>query len=471
MELNKTTDSSENFRKKPGYGLGIFVSVGFGQLMIEFFGSAYGSRIFDFYENEVKLDTLLITIAMVIYAIWNMVNDPIVGYLADKPRKFWKRWGKRTPWILGGGFPWALGFILLFAVPNFDPDGDKAILFIWLLVSICIYDTLFSIYDTTYNSLIPDKFRNNKDRLKQSGWAVILGLIGSVVGSILPSLLIDYNDRGSFLKMSIIIAAIGIVSLIIQIPGIKETPEMIERVMRVDAKKEQEPFIKVLKQAVKQRSFLAYLLIYLCYQSCSILMMGSVPYVNRFILEGDSDQESLIMLGYIITGALSIPMWSFFAKKIGNKKVFVIGGFLITLFAIPLMFVDTLVGVIIAVAFLGVGFIGFWVMMLPILGDVVDEASVIHKKRQEGLYMGIRTFFGRISIIIQSLTFYLIHTFTGFDQEAEVQETSAIIGIRLQVSLIPLLIMLVGVILFVNLYDITPQKKLEIQEKLAELDL
>lgn len=458
-------------RNKYGYGLGVFISVGFGQLMIEFLGAAFGARFIHYYQTVVHFDFDWFTIAMIIYAIYNMFNDPIVGYLSDKPRKWWSKWGKRKLWIIGGGLPWALCFILLFSVPESFGDGKNVPILFWLLLSLFLYDTLFSIYDTTYNSLIPDKFRSNNSRLRQSSWAVLLGLIGSVLGAMIPPMLIgEYDARGNYPVMAAFVAGVGIISLLIQVPGIKETPEMIERALMI-TQEEKEPFFRVLWKAVKQRSFLAYLLIYLCYQTCSILMIGSIAYVNDFIIDGGPSGETLIMSGYIITGLLCIPVWSIIAKKIGNKKVFLIGGLCIVLFAIPLLFVSEMIWVIISVALLGIGYNGFWVMMLPVLSDAIDEASVRNKKRQEGLYMGVRTFFGRIAIILQVLTFNIVQRLTDFDQYADVQIGNAQFGIRIIVAIVPIGIMALGIILFYILYDITPEKKERIQEQLKELNL
>jgi GPH family glycoside/pentoside/hexuronide:cation symporter len=109
--------------------------------------------------------------------------------------------------------------------------------------------------------------------------------------------------------------------------------------------------------------------------------------------------------------------------------------------------------------------------MLPVLSDAIDEATVRNKKRQEGLYMGVRTFFGRIAIILQVLTFNLVQRFTGFDQYASTQTDSAIFGIRIIVAIVPIALMIIGIILFYILYDINDKKKKEIQAQLKELNL
>ncbi len=470
--LLNTFNQKKMTEDKKDYGLMTYVSVGFGQCLIEFLLAAFGTRVYDFYENEIGLATGLISLALILYAIWNMFNDPIVGYLADRPHGFWKKYGKRFLWILAGGLPWAFIFILFFATPNIDPITDALPLFFYLLLILCLYDTLFSIYDVNFNSLIPDKFRTDKQRIKQSSFAVALGLTGTVLGATIPPLLIDYGNKSTFFIMSIVVAFMGFGFLLLTLFGVRETEDMKIRAVEVDAKIERENFFKIMRSVLKQKSFVAYLCIFTLYQSMVLLMTGSVPYVVRFILNEEAETESLIMLGYIVVGLLSIPMWSKISQKVNNnKKMFVIGGALLTVLAIPFLFVNTVITVMLSVAFWAIGSIGFWVFMLPVLGDCVDEAALRLGRREEGIYMGVRTFFGRIAIIIQASTFAIIHIATGFEPGSPTQTPIAILGLRFQVALIPMILMLIGVVLFWKLYDITPEKKVETRKKLEELKL
>ncbi|GAH91731.1 unnamed protein product, partial [marine sediment metagenome] len=47
----------------------------------------------------------MVALGYIIYAIWNSINDPLVGYFTDRPNRFWKRYGKRFPLIIIGGIP------------------------------------------------------------------------------------------------------------------------------------------------------------------------------------------------------------------------------------------------------------------------------------------------------------------------------------------------------------------------------
>lgn len=73
------------------------VSFGFGSMGREFLGMAFNTFVFFYYETEVGLNVWLIGIALTIFSIYNAIDDPLFGYLTNKPFKFTKKWGRRFP--------------------------------------------------------------------------------------------------------------------------------------------------------------------------------------------------------------------------------------------------------------------------------------------------------------------------------------------------------------------------------------
>ena len=473
MNELKNTEKSNELDDSKTFPLWVFISFAMGDVFVQLFIYLFSVRTFDFYENEVGLATGIIALAFVIFALWNMINDPLVGFLSDKPRNFWRKWGKRTPFVIIGGIGTALSFIFIFALPeDLDPQADWLIIFIWLLVSICLFDTLFSTFDTNYISLVPDKFRSDKLRLRLAGFQVGLGIFGTVLAVVVSPMFIVYGQQSSFLTMALIVGIIGIVLVLLQIYGIHEDKAMIENYFIAYEKADKVKFTKVLKVAVKQKSFVAFLVVYMLYQTTVSLLLGSIPYLVRFILNGEAIIETYILLGYIVAGILSVPIWWKIALKKGNNKtVFMIGGLIWGLASIPFLFITTVLAAIIVAILLGIGMIGFWLMLNPIISDVIDEAIAESGIRQEGVYMGVRTFFGRIAIMLQAIIFALVHIFTGFTPGSATQSPTAIFGLRLQMGLIPAVIMIIGILVFWKLYDITPEKKEITRKKLKELNL
>jgi len=199
------------------------------RLEIELFVFLFNVRVFHFYETVVLLDPLLILVAYVLFAGYNMINDPIVGHFVDKPKGFWQKFGKRTPWIVIGGIGLAVSFVFIFSVPDIDPVANSLFIFFWLLISVCLFDTFFSLFDRNYNGLIPEKFRSDKHRLRLSGFEVTMGILGQIVGTVVSPLLFDDEVQSSFIVMALVMAFIAIVIGLLQIYGIREGEEMKQR--------------------------------------------------------------------------------------------------------------------------------------------------------------------------------------------------------------------------------------------------
>ena len=74
MNNNEITHSKKNM-----------ASYGFAKALVEFISFAFTAFGFYYYETELGLDVLLVGLGYVIFAIYNAINDPLVGYLTNKP--------------------------------------------------------------------------------------------------------------------------------------------------------------------------------------------------------------------------------------------------------------------------------------------------------------------------------------------------------------------------------------------------
>ena len=111
-------------------------------------------------------------------------------------------------------------------------------------------------------------------------------------------------------------------------------------------------------------------------------------------------------------------------------------------------------------------------MIFPVSADVIDNAVVNTKRREEGVYTGFQQFFGRVGIIIQAFTFAIIHELSGFNPALGIyQSEAAIWGIHLHQALVPAVLILIGALVFWAWYGLTPDKVQQNQEKIKEMGL
>jgi len=449
-------------------------SYGFGKFLNEFMEMAFTVWLYSFYVRTIGVESWIIGLAVVIYALWNAINDPLIGFLTNKPFKFTKRWGRRFPWIMIGGVAYLLSYILIFTPPDVDPQSGAWILFLWFIASTCIFDTFNSIFFVNFASLFPDKFRSVDERRKATGIQTPIGIIGVALGALLPPMIINSDKAVTFVINSGFVIIIGLISLILLIPGSREDQITIDRYLDKHDIKDRAPFFKTLKMSLKQKSFLFFIITYTLYRSLIISFQASIPFFVEFILEEEEGIQTLLSAGFLIGALISSPLWAFIAQKTNNnKKVMLINSFLLTIFTIPFIFLNSVSITFIVLILWGFGLGGFWTMIAPVFADVINESVVNSQKRQEGIFNGFLQFFGRLAILVQALSFASVHTITGFVEGGALidQPSSAIWGIHIHFALIPAVLMLIAAIVFWKFYDLTPDKVKLHQDRIIELNL
>ena len=177
------------------YSSKIHLSYGMGGFIVNFIMIAFIVRTIYFYENELFLSITLIGIAFFIFGAWNMINDPLLGYLCDRKTRLTERWGRRFPWFIIGAFIYSLTYLFIFIVPFKDQMG----MFIWLLITLMLFETFYSLWQINWLSIYSDKFRSQKERTKVSSLGALAALLGVALGITLPPLFIIYGNLDSYI--------------------------------------------------------------------------------------------------------------------------------------------------------------------------------------------------------------------------------------------------------------------------------
>lgn len=338
--------------------------------------------------------------------MYNAFNDPLIGYITEKKTtRFTIKYGRRFPWIFIGSLLWIFSFILIFTIPGFLFAPYTAL--IWMVLTTCLFDTLYSLWDVNYQSIFPDKFRVEDIRQKTIAIGTAIGVVGIALGFLLSSLITDYDIASTYVFNAIIIAIVGFFMVFILIPGTKETPDMIERYLEDRRKKENDSFFRELFKALKERNFAAWIILYFFYQSGTVSLTASIQYVGDYILMGES--TVIIFVGLLVGALIAIPLRQRINSRLiqNNQRTLMISALVMAFFAVPmnLTFIDTSIEFAVLMFLAGLGFGGYWMIMTPALADVIDEIVVKTGKRNDGIFMGFRAFFGRFAFAVQAISF------------------------------------------------------------------
>ena len=442
---------------------GKMMSYGMGPVIQTFTWASYDLLLLYYYEVELGLSIALVGLSFVIYAIWNMVNDPLVGFLTDKPMRWSKKYGLRTPWIIVSGILMIISYYFLYAVPDIgDVKSNPWPLFWYMVIVTCIFDMFFSIFTTHYLGGFANIFRTKEDRRKGSMTMGLLAPLAAVfIRAVIIANVLVYGDPSSFLRAALLTSIICTVCLILFIPGIYENEAVKNRYLQIYEFLETQkmPYFKLLKITFKQKNYMIFLIAFTLYTSAQVLSRASELYVIRDVLGLEPSVLTILGIAILFSILPSVVIWSRVAKKIGHANVLIINFFLITICYSSIMFVTTLTHLVIVYVSFGIVNGAYIAIIFSIIADTNDEVVNAAGRHVEATLMGIRNFFLRVAYLVTGVIIAGIHLATGYVPGAETQAPLAVFGVRLHSSLVPAIFCLIAGILMVKFYDLKGEKK------------
>ncbi len=449
------------------------VHFSFGFLLILFINNQFNMYVFYYYEVEIGLSVVLLFLGYVIFALWNMINDPLIGYLTDRPFKWTRRWGWRFPWIVIALPPLLLCWFLLFAVPeNLVENGDQWTLFLYFVILTCLFDTFYSLYAIHLNAGFTTHFRTDAERRKASVINRFVPTFLQIGMGITVPLIYVYGDRSSMILAQTLLIFMFIICVLILIPGIRESEDLKERLIRGYESTERESFFKTMKSTFKQKNFVASLFVIMMFNLSYSLRNASSIYFMKDTLRLPLYNVIFVALAMFCGFMLFIPFWSNVVRKWGHVKTLKFGFLFVTISYLPGLWITTLLELIIFSFIRGVVSGAVGISIAPTIADVNDENTLAAGKHQEGTLTGIRTFFFRFALIFQAFILAIVHFMTGYNPDPQAKQTPlAIWGIRIHAALIPFLLGLIAFIVIMTWYDLEKEKTIVIKQKLKQLRL
>lgn len=417
-------------------------------------GQAFSTYVIFFYVDHLKLSAQLVGLGMMIYGLWNAVNDPLFGQISDRTRT---RWGRRIPYVLAGAVPLGLAFMLVWLPPFSVAAGQSWALFAYFLAIIFVYDTLFTIVFLNWSALFPELYPSLAERAEVMAWRQALGIIGMIAGIALPPMIYGSVGWGT---MGIIFGLITIVTVLVSMWGSRERPEF-----RMD---ESLSLGAALKATFVNPSFVSYIVAAFFVEFVFVMLTATIPFYAKYVLR-IGEFETSLLLGVIFLVALPmVAIWGHYTVKWGALRVFNLSIILFGLALIPFLFVSSFGPALVVTGAMGIGLAGLILLLDILLSDVIDEDELKTGTRREGMYFGTNGFMIRLGISLQALVMTLILNRTGYDPNLSVQPPSAIFGLRLLMTVVPLIALLLA-LLALRYYPLHGQRLAEVRSAVQRL--
>lgn len=404
-----------------------------------------------FYVDKLGFSPKLFATAMLIYTIWNCLNDPLFGYWSDRTHT---RWGRRIPYILLGTLPLALAFYLIW-VPPAGLSGTA--MFWYYLAVIFAFDGFYTLVILNWTALYPEMYATPQDRSMVNAWRQVLGIVGVIVGVALAPIL---KDRFGWKGLGLVIGGATALVMFISLLGSKEDPKVQGEPLALGA---------AIRNTLVNKSFLTFVLFNLLLQTVIVLVQGVIPFYTQFALLLTDTQKTFVLLAVFLMAIISQLWWTKIIVKVGTRNTAIAGILLFSAFLIPLYFIRTLAVGMVFFALLGIGLGALLIVTDMMVADICDEDYLKTGTRREGMYYGINALIMRSSVAISAgiIAFVQVHThYVAKLTDPRLQPHTAVVGFQLLMSIIPAAIMLLS-LFFVLQYPLYGEKLQSIRSQEA----
>ena len=467
-----TNENSSNSLGEDSASTGKMVSYSFTEFINSMIFAAYGFLVFYYYEVEIGLPVALVGIALIIWALWNMVNDPLVGYLTDKPMGWAEKWGVRRPWIFISAILTIIFFFLIFTPPAIDASNTITV-FLYLIIMTALFDTFYSLYTAHYRGGFAAQFRTDDDRRKASGIMRLTGVIGALgVTAVLIPMIIVFGDPSSFVRLVLVLSILMGVAMVIMFPGTKESEEVKKRYMIGYEQKERIGFWKLLRVAITSKNYMLVVTAYTLFNIAMVMVLSNMFYFIKDVLNAPATAIALVLLPYVVALYISVFIWIRVAKRIGPIKVLYICLLCLTPIFLSALLITNIFQFMILNVVAGICFGGINAMIMACQSDTYDEITLECECHQEGTLVGISYFFLRVSYLVVAALIAIVHILTDYNPNPDATQTPlAILGVRLLYGGFTAIACFIGGIILYLWYDLKGQKLRELKTKLRECGL
>lgn len=421
----------------------------------------FASLLLYYYQVYLGLGAFWIALAAGIYAIWNAINDPLFGYISDS--KSYKGMGRRIPYMRFTTPLLAIGFILVWFVPV---TWDNFSIFLWMLITMLIYDTAYTIIFLMKSALLPEISESDKVRGEFQQYDAIFYLLGVVVGFVVPDMLRPKTGQTSLLPLYIGVIIVGIVGsilIVITTYRFKERPEFSQ----ID-----EPIglIDSVKFTFKSKSFLIVAFANFMSIFMQSILLGLLFYLGDYVLKVST---VLLILALIIGLIMGVFAANLLAGKLGvakaNQTLLIIGAiFLMAIPFVPDIFIFA------CLFFAGFGLSGPLVLTNVLFAQVTDEDETKTGVRREAMFFGTNALITKPAQSLAIAVAAILIQLSGFipagpDGEIEVnQPASVVFMIKFVVGFLPGLAILIGALFYIW-YPLKGEYLKEVQEKVLQM--
>lgn len=411
-----------------------------------------------FYTDAALIPAALATNALLVGKIWDIVNDPLFGWLSDRTTS---RFGKRRVYMIFGALPLAISIALLWFVPH---GLSEVGLFAWIAGTFIFFDTAWTLTNVPYYALTAELTDDYDERAGLTAFRMVLGVPAYIVGAALTPFWVGLfaSERTGYGVTGVVYGLLAAGALWIAAAGIRER-------RRIAASRSEAPPWRTFVDTFRNRPFVQLVAAFFLANTAFSLIRTLLAYFLIYQL-GMEAQVPVVMFLLLFFVALFLFPWKRLAEKWNKGPAYALGlaigglavaaTFLLPRGPTPWVYVAAIVA--------GIGFSAQWVFPWAMVPDVVEYDRLATGEHRGGIYYGVWGLATKVSDTVGiAASGWVLALFQYVPNMAQSADT--LLGIRLFFGPVPLLFFALALPLLLR-YPITRDSHAEVRQQLAARD-
>ncbi len=475
-------------KEKLSYGLGAV-----GKDMVYMLSASY---ILYYFQDILGVSAAAMGVILLIARVFDAFNDPIMGVIVAKTKT---RWGKFRPWLLIGTLTNAVILYLMFAAP---PALDGAGLVAYAAVTYIMWGVTYTMMDIPYWSMIPAFTSGGKEReglttLARSAAGVgsaiisiatmiVVPLLGKMFVGAVPQELASRYPRQQWIELNgfkyftLGVAVLFLLFTVIMCMAVKEKSSVNMKTASVK---------DMFKALVQNDQAMTVVFTIVVINIALYITSNLVIYFFKYDLGGADWNAGYALFNMVGGGTQILAMMLLYpflrnALKLNNIKIFYVS-ISMSIFGYVALLAMATVGVNDVVPFLIPGVLVMAsagvnnVIITVFLANTVDYGDLKNGRRDESVIFSMQTFVVKlasgVSAFIASIALCVLNLKQGAGEGITSNidfslgvATSSKLGLRLVMTVIPIVVLIFGALIFKAKFILHDEKVAEIASELKK---
>ena len=414
------------------------------------------SSLMKYYSDVIGLSPAIYGVIFLLFSIWNGINDPIIGFWADK-KEFLHGRGKYLPLIR-----WAIPIIGVSVIGLFfaSPGWNEILIAVYLLILLVIYEGGQTLLNVSFMAFTVNTFLHTDERTQMNVIAQYVNMVPIFLGGMIPVWFLtgDYS-RTALVAIFSAAALLGLFLIWLGSRFIREDEKFYKDLEVTHGLKE---LLALSKELIKDKTFVIFILTFLFIQAGSGNYFSGYLYYMDNVLEVSGLKATIPDVLTGVAQMLIFPLIYILVKKYGTRNtlgwglLIAVGGHAVL--SLPINYwiaAGTYIVILTGYAFGSA-------IITPMTGSVIDHIELATGKRQPGVVRGIMAIILLPAASFQPLILSVLLSASGYIGETKSQTAEVVQAIRLGTGIIPAVIILIGIFLLFRL-PLDHKREMEIQ--------